>query len=186
MKIENPAALRFIIDDDLYLLASDKISGQNTMLIAHQLSTPSVAEPEARYTATQPEAETPVINFKYKGGNKRQFLVLVHYANTEFIEDAHITALENILKRKDLGLDDVAIVNLAKHPGHDKNGLLSFFQPERLLIMGKEAIPAGFAVSALNQIAQVEKLKILYSFSFAEMMNSNENKKIFWDQMKNL
>ena len=186
MKIENPAALRFIIEDDLYLLAGDRIAGQNPTTIVEQPASQTVAEPETQYTATQPEAETPVIDFKYKGGNKKHLLVLVNYLSVEFMEDAHLTALENILKRKDLALDDVAIVNLAKHPDQDKNELLDFFKPERLLIMGKDAVPAGLMVSALNQIGQTENIKTLYSFSFGEMMNSNDNKKIFWDQMKNL
>src|SRR4051812_23251682 len=99
MKIETPAALRFIMQEDIYLLPADK--------------TEPVSKP------TEAIAKTSKIDFNYLGKNNKKFLVVAHYTDQEHIADAHLTALENILKRKDHSLDDVAIFNLANHAQSD-------------------------------------------------------------------
>ena len=200
MKTENPAALRFIIDDDLYLLNSDKIStdAAATVLpdptpkliytpkpIAADL-TPQPAEIPEPIAANSTSTETALPVFKYLGSNKKHFLIVVHYTDAEFIDNAHLTALQNILKRKELELDDVAIFNLAPYTNATHNLLTDFFKPEKLLVMGKNALPVNIAPLVINQPKQLDNLMALYSFSFDEMMSSNDHKKAFWDQMKNL
>ena len=165
MRIENPAALRFIIEDDLYLLNKDKIT------------TPVV---------TPAVTETPIPEFKYLGLNKKNFLIIVHYEDIEFIDEAHLTALENILKRKELYLDDVAILNLANHNTHTFEQVTAYFNPQKLLLMGRKALPKNVTTLILNQQVRLTGCQALYSFSFDEMMSSNDNKKVFWDQMKTL
>jgi DNA polymerase III psi subunit len=44
----------------------------------------------------------------------------------------------------------------------------------------------GIGNLPLNQPVQGKKTHVLYSFSFDEMMSSNDNKKAFWEQMKTL
>jgi len=169
MKIENPAALRFIIDDDLYLLDKDKVFTP--------VSSPVIAEPVAE--------ETPVIDFKYMGGNKKSFLVLVHYTDTEFINDAHLTALTSIFKRLELAIEDVAILNMATHAASFEQ-VYAWFKPVKLLLMGKSALPKNIESLVLNEPKQLDSCRGLYSFSFDEMMSSNENKRTFWDLVKTL
>ena len=125
MKIEAPNALRFIFQDEIYLLDEDK-SSYNTV---------SVPEPA-------PEIKTPEPVFNYMGANKKNFLVLVSYTVHEFIADDHLTALESVLGRKGYNREDVAIFNIAKNPVEFE--LISgHFSPKILLILGKEAMPAG-------------------------------------------
>jgi hypothetical protein len=63
-------------------------------------------------------------------------LILVNYPNEEFIAAAHLAALENILKRKELALDDVAIYNVNKYAPVTIAKLKDIFKPEKLLILG--------------------------------------------------
>ena len=170
MRIEDPAALRFIIDEDLYLLDKDKTSTT--------ISAPGISAPGP--------IETPLPGFKYLGLNKKNFLIVVHYTTHEFIDDAHLTALQNILKRKELYLDDVAILNLANYAGFTFEHVTAYFTPERLLLMGEKALPKNTNTLLLNQPQTLGSSQALYSFSFDEMMSSNDNKKVFWDQMKTL
>jgi hypothetical protein len=163
MRIENPAALRFIIDDDLYLLDKDKI--------VTTISAPAVTE-------------TAAAEFKYIGSNKKNFLILVHYGDKEFMDDVHLTALENILKRMELYIDDVAILNIANHTAITLEEITSYFNPQKILLMGQKAFPQKMEAPVLNQPKQLKKCRALYSFSFDEMMSSNENKRVFWEQMK--
>ena len=166
MKIETPAALRFIMQDDIYLLPADK------------------TEPVSKPTETI--IKTPKIDFNYLGKNNKKFLVVTHYTNHEFIADAHLTALENILKRKDHALEDVAIFNLANHADADIEQLQNYFNPQKILLLGKNALPANIEALVFNQPQKTRNMMVLYSFSFDDMMDDVANKKAFWEQMKTL
>ena len=189
MKIENPAAYRFIIDEDIYLLNNDKAvlaaigheAAEQTIVLEAPVapSTPViVAEP--------PIEKAPVIEFKYLGKHQKKFLILVHYTGHEFIDEAHLTALTNILKRKELAIDDVAILNLAQHTNATFEQVADFFMPQKLLFMGKTSLLAGMDTLPHNQPKAVKDFTLLYSYSFDEMMDNNDLKKAFWEQVKNL
>ena len=175
MKIETPVAFSFIMPDELYLLHNDKVVGP-----APSTSMP-IPEP-----SPAPAIKTPPVNFNFMGGNKKKFLIITHYPDLEFINDTHLTALENILKRLEVTLDDAAIFNIAKYAGTGYQQVVGSFKPERLLLLGKNALPPGIGQLTLNQPQQLNNCNILFSFSFDEMMDSNENKKAFWEQMKKL
>jgi hypothetical protein len=165
VKAESPAALRFILQDDIYLLQNDKT-----------------------YTDEKPPgpvAGTPAVKLNYLGKYKKAFLVMVHYPGHEFIADVHLTALESILTRKDHVIDDVAIVNMATAALTNLDELLAYFNPKKLLLLGKEALPANMEALVLNEPKQIAGCMALYSFSFDDMMDNTENKKAFWEQMKN-
>lgn len=210
MKIDNPQAFRFIMQDEIYLLDKDK--GGNPARMA--VTPASTAVPEIITVAETPAPEanpikeqvtepgTPVVKamqepqphtqqtsgrgFNYLGKNKKNFLILVNYPTQEHIAPDHLAALENILKRKELLLDDVAILNVNAYAAVNLTDLAACFAPTRLVIMGKDSLPAGIGTLPFNQPLQGKKTHVLYSFSFDEMMSSNENKKTFWEHMKKL
>lgn len=204
MKVDNPSAFRFILDDEIYLLATDK-AGVNTPA-AQQLETPTATVETAIKPATaelpdqpattvitkttvQPspsDIKTPGPEFNYLGSNNKNFVILLNYANEEFIPAAHLTALQSMLQRKGFGLDDVAIVNINRYAPVTLAKLAEVFKPVKLLIMGKDSLPQGIGILPVNQPVQGKKTNVLYSLSFTEMMDSNEMKKAFWDQMKAL
>ena len=81
MKVESDQALRFILQDDIYLLHEDKLK---------------YASPGSQQTSVlQPQSETvtPKPIFNYLGANKKGLLVLTYYPNTDFIADDHLAAL---------------------------------------------------------------------------------------------
>jgi DNA polymerase III psi subunit len=202
MKVDNPQAFRFIMQDEIYLLDKDKgvkntPSADNTPVDETQpvveLTPPVIEQPVAEQISVTPEPQmpdlivkTPEITFNYLGKNNKNFLILVNYANEEFITTTHLTALESILKRKDLSIDDVAILNVHNDAPLKLATLSEYFKPTRLVIMGKDSLPEGIGNLPLNQPLQGKKTHVLYSFSFDEMMSSNDNKKTFWEQMKTL
>jgi hypothetical protein len=167
MKIENPIAFSFIMPDELYLLNKDK-----TLVTAREEPPP--------VTETRPD------NFNFMGDNKKNFLVIVHYPELEFIDDKHLTALESILKRLNFSVDDTAIFNIAKYTGTTIKQLMDYFKPRKLLLLGQQALPGGIGPVALNKIHISNNIPALFSFSFDEMMDNNENKKAFWERMKQL
>jgi len=213
MKVDNPQAFRFIMQDEIYLLNKDKgvnISPpaiapvvtekqEQTTIAAEFTEQPAQITPpvkEQLVTAPDPVAiipktpepiiQTVEAEFNYLGKNNKNFLVLVNYATEKHIAEAHLAALQNILKRKELSLDDVAILNVNKYAPVKLTALAAYFAPTRLVIMGKNALPEGIGNLPLNQPLQGKKTHVLYSFSFDEMMSSNDNKKTFWEHMKTL
>ena len=190
MKVENPVALRFILQDELYLLSADKTLYEKKAIPDHVIEAPI---PEVKTQVVDPiieeplpEVKTQAINFNYLGQNLKSFLILVHYPDLEFIDDSHLAALTNIIKRKDLSVDDIAIVNLARHANAQYDELVKFFKPAKLLVLGKSALPQGIAQLTLNAPKPLGGIAALYSFGFNEMMDSVEHKKAFWEQMKTL
>jgi len=191
VKVENSVALRFILQDELYLLKADKAMYENLAIAGPEIENivnvvPIAKEPlpVIKQAEPAPEVKTLPISFNYLGKNQKSFLVLVHYPETEFIDDAHLTALTNIIKRKDLSVDDIAIVNVAKQVNIAYNELLSFFKPSKLLVLGNKALPSGIPQLLLNTPKSLGDIVGLYSFAFGEMMDNVEHKKAFWEQVK--
>jgi hypothetical protein len=168
MKVENPVAFHFIMQDELYLLNKDK-----------DLYIKTTAAPE-------PVIETAPVNFNYLGGNKKSFLIVVHYPAQEFIDEKHLTALESTLKRLGFSIDDAAIFNRATYYDIGSKHLFDFFKPQKMLILGAVAIPPNMEGLDINKPKQLNSCNILYTFSFDEMIDNTENKKAFWEQMKQL
>jgi hypothetical protein len=167
VNIENPAAFGFIMQDEIYLLNKDKME-------------------YGKPRATEPVITAPELSFNYLGGNKKNFVVVVHYPELEFIAENHLTALENILKRLEFSLDDIAIVNKAKHDDLTLAGLTDFFKPAKLLLLGSNALPQGIGALSSNEPKQINSFNVLFTFSFDEMMDNQDYKKAFWEQMKKL
>lgn len=223
MKAEHAAALKYIFQDEVYLLPNEKsferpanaqsvtapspVAEPVASAVPEQVAMPAVTAEPARVTppatlpapvipkveptpAPQPKAESavqaPAAPFNYLGSNKKAFLIFTHYPNQDFMHQEHLTALQSILKRKEIELDDVAILNLAKAANTKWGDIYRHFSPKKVLVLGKEAIPEGLNVPALNTLKVAPAASLLYSFSFEDMMSSTENKKAFWEQMKNL
>lgn len=167
MKVEDNNALRFLLQDEIYLLNDDKAQYANP-------------------TISSPIIETPKPVFNYLGSNKKNFLVLVNYADHDFMKDDHLAALESVLTRLDHTREDVAILNTSKHGWADQQQLLAHFTPEKMVMLGQQALPNGIDKLDLNRTQKIGNTILLYTFSFDEMMTNVENKKAFWEQMKNL
>ena len=173
MKVESGQALRFILEDEIYLLKEDKLSylkpGNQPVVIPQP----------------QPATVTPKPVFNYLGSNKKHFLVLTYYPDNDFIADDHLAALESVLGRKNHAREDVAILNIAKNASEYPE-LISHFKPQIILILGQQAIPAGIHQPKFNQIEKRDDVTLLFTFAFDEMMTNVDNKKAFWEQVKSL
>jgi hypothetical protein len=170
VNVENPYAFSFIMNDELFLLKKDKVAAAAVV--------PSPPSPTP--------VKTPPQGFNFMGANKKNFLIVTHYPETEFIDQAHLAALESVLTRLGLSIDDTAIINRAKYTDASHRELSDFFKPHKLLLLGEEALPAGMEPPTLNQPKKINGCPVLYSFSFGEMMDNNAYKKAFWEQMKQL
>lgn len=183
MTVENPMAYSFIMQDDIYLLDSDK----EQYSVQQEVALPSVAaEPEPVYTPTPSAVAPEAINFTYLGGNKKSFLVITHYPEHDFMHDKHLAALESTLSRLSITRDDIAIINRFNYTSAAFEDINSFFAPKKILVLGRQALPEKLGKLELNKIKRSSTITALFTFSFDEMMDSVEHKKAFWEQMKQL
>jgi hypothetical protein len=169
MNVENPLAYSFLLQDDIYLLAADKQLFQKK------------EEPIAEAIAMK---QTPAPVFKYLGGHKKQYLIITHYPDGDFIPAPHLAALESTLKRLGYEPDDTAIFNRANYLGAQFQEIIEYFKSQKILILGNDALPPAMDAVQLNKAEQVGNIRTLFTFSFKEMMDSQENKKAFWEAMK--
>jgi len=169
MIVENPLSYSFVFQDDLFLLNSDRQAFRDL---------------PGPYPQETPDLETSKIAYNYLGGYKKRLLVFTHYPAVDFMDQTHLGALESTLKRLSYELDDIAIFNLAGHQDAGLEALSGFFAPQKMLFLGKSALPRGFASLPFNKTGALGGCAVLLTFSFDEMMGNNENKKAFWEQMK--
>src|ERR1700748_2966248 len=111
MIIENPAALQFLLTEEIYFSKNDidnfEVAPPDTV---------TVEPPPVENIPVQPTViQTPVVEFQYLGQNKKGFLIVCHYADQAHMGVKHLEALKSALQRKELGLDDIAILNLSRH-----------------------------------------------------------------------
>ncbi len=179
MKAETlPGQLTYFLPEELYLLKADKDFYSNPAA--------RVEEPPAEQPTTT-AIETPAPVFKYKGGNQKNFLIITHYPGTDFIAEAHLTPLTSTLGRLMFTTDDTAIVNISHYPNHTWNQLLDYFKPQKLMVLGKAALPNDMPALPFNEVTETpEGYRALYTFGFDEMMGQKDNTKIFWNQIKTL
>lgn len=186
MIIDNTAGFQFLLSEDIYLLKQDLGN-----LKGPDMEQPVTVPAEPEYVAEEPLIsppepifikQTPVLRFDYMGGNKQNFLIICSYNGA--IDEKHVAALTSTLQRKELSLDDVAIMNLVDFSGATNTQLMDFFKPARLLILGNDSQLLGWDKFKLNELQNAEGVKVLYTHSFGEMMGDRDKTKAFWEQMK--
>lgn len=167
MTIENTTALQILMNDDLYLTQAD----------LHKESFAAVFV-EAEIVLP----EIPSRKIEFLGKNLQNFLVLTE----KLILDNHLKALESTLLRKQLSLDDVAIVDFSAQDDLTFEELNASFMPQKLVSFGVNSEKINLPETDLNQLTTFGNCQILYTYSFEEMLGNKEKTKAFWEPMKNI
>lgn len=164
LKTNDKLALKVLMTDDLYM-----VKAQQEV---------SAAVPEVILVQEE-------VYFKYLGENNKYILFLVDEPGGEIISQDNLKSLLNILKAKKQELRDVAILNYYAFAGTSFQQLKSFFACTKLVLIGINPSSLALSEVSANQISVHEGVKILASFSFAEMGQDEVKKRIFWNEMKN-
>lgn len=157
----NPAALRFLMNEDLYLV--DPVQGVQ---------------------GSAAEGSSPA--FDYLGENNRYLLLLVHIPQQKNLPSQEMDALINTLKAKKMSLYDVALLNIAHYPSATFDNLKDFFVCKTLVLLGVAPQQIQLQKVALNSITAIDNVTVLATYSFAEMLADTDKKRAFWNEMKKL
>ena len=168
MIAENPTALQILMNEDLFLTTEDRI--QEEKLILQVLPEESAIIIE----------EKPAPQFTYIGKNLKKFLVLT----AEGLHENHLKALENTLTRKQMSLDDVAVVDFSAYDKISFDQLNASFMPLKLVCFGLKPELLGLPQIGFNEVGTYSNCRILYTYSFSEMLGNKDKTKLFWEPMK--
>ncbi|RYE36032.1 MAG: hypothetical protein EOP42_04840 [Sphingobacteriaceae bacterium] len=168
MIAESAAALQILMNDDLYLSRED-LQNSFPAKITVETELVTIEEP------VQPE-------ISFTGKNLKNILVLT---DAPVLEN-HLKALENTLLRKQLSLDDVALVDFSANANLTYQNLHTSFMPQKLILFGLNPARINLSETVLNQIVCIDDLEILHTYSFDEMLGNKDKTKAFWEPMKNL
>lgn len=169
LKATHPVSLQFLMNEEIYLIDS-------VMPVQHSSTETKIEK--------APEQPIENIAFDYLGENNKYFLLLVNYPDHKIMAPKELEALQSILGAKKMELKDVAIVNLHKYPQANFKLLKDFFACNKIVFFGINPQQIQLPGITSNQITEHDSVKLLGTFSFTEMMDNVDKKKLFWNTMK--
>lgn len=173
MKAEYNAALQILMNDDLFLTNNDR----------HHVNEPVTLNLVEEAIQQVADVKTVTLNeFDFLGKNRKNFLILIDQS----LQENHLKALESTLLRKQLLLDDVAILNYADYKNFNFEQLNAVFTAQKLVLFGLKPENLGLPEMVMNQVINNQNCQILYTYNFDEMLGNKEKTKAFWEPMKNL
>lgn len=124
------------------------------------------------------------------GGNRSGLLFITSFSSEPTqhrLPSAEMEAFEKILDALKLKVDDIALINIAAEQP-EFSALLSYFNPEKVVVLGTSLRLKGLGdldvQPTLHQVHTQDKLSILHSYSFSEMMDDVDKKRVFWSNLK--
>lgn len=162
MKASDPAALQYLMTEDIYLISEEEL-----------------AETSLNSQETGP-------SFNYLGENNKFMLLLIREDSHPNLRSNELEALANILGAKRMSIKDVAIVNQRKYTACSWKEFKGYFGCRSIVLFGVDPPDLKIRPLPKNVITDFEGMQVLFTYSFAEMMNSVDKKREFWNQMKKL
>lgn len=173
LKTESSLALSILLNEDIYVFKEDI---EEVQTVTNLESLP--AEPEH----TEPVTSKP--SFNYMGENNKSVLVIVNDPESEFLNQTDLIFLLKILSAKKLELNDIAIMNLAKHTNYEFENLKNFFACNRILTYGIHPNILGMQGLTSNALQEFNGVKFLGTWSLRQMVNDDNKKRTYWNVLK--
>ena len=173
----DPSALKCLLTEDLYLISKNKdlIEEKNGESMESDLSAISKT----------PTTEKNDLYFDYLGENNTYFLILIEDKKHPQIAPTTLETLLKIMHAKGLALKDLAILNSANYPNVCFDDLKAFFACAKIVLLGINPQQLGLPPTlAANQPEVCHGVKIMASYSLAEMDANQDRKREFWNVMK--
>lgn len=190
---EDPVALTHLMSETLFKTeeeTQEEMEGATAETVALEANEPVVAIETATIYNTAPTPEPQPLSFY--GKNTSNLLFLYDQANgpdNHALTATEMEAFGKILTALKLSFDDIALVNWDfQQPSAAL--LLSTFEPQKIVVLGTQinSQSLGFTITepTLHHVQQFQNIPFLHSYSFAEMLDDVEKKRVFWGSLKAL
>jgi len=166
-----------LIDD------ADAAMHSHTKLLAPDVEI-NVAEKKVSSTSKK-SAEALRIAFKSLGNNQKNVLIGVNYPERANLPDTQLDFLTNLLKACNLGLNDVAIINLNNYPDAVYTEILEHFKSKIVMLFGITAHQFGFPFEIPEyQVQQFAGRTVIHSPALHELENDKVAKGKLWTSLR--
>ena len=165
LNTNNPYALRYLLNETVYAFEITKKD----------------KEPNE-----EPLVEISPI-YQFLGGNKKQILYIVDNQAHAYFSTGALDAFSRTINALGLSMEDIAVFNIGKHtPIINFDQICAYFNPQKVILAGASPTQLTLNNLSLNDPITIDNIKVLYTFSFEEMLTDTERKKTFWQQVKTL
>ncbi len=122
-------------------------------------------------------------DLKFKGSNQRKVLIIVDYADHEYIAPEDEEFLSKVLQAVNISMTEVALLNLVSNSDFDYADALKF-EAAHILYFGKNKIlPSQFTNYSIQSVSNRQ---VLLSPSLAQIAAATSEKKLLWGALKQM
>lgn len=191
--ITNPAALPLFFNEDVFLVKSE-CDGPiaSSVTVAADVSSSEILQPVTAAVAAlampeeKPMPIIPKIEFKFKGNNKKNILILVNDATNDVSNEEGVELLRKLVKAIGLQGADFALVNYAHYPTASYQQLHSFFKCQLFLSFGITASELGLNEITLHQLVKYNEVQMVFTNNLATLAGDNPTKITLWKSLQQL
>lgn len=194
--ITNPAALPLFFNEDVFLVKSEydapKVSSITDAEVVANVRSSEIEQPAAAVVSAlaipeeKPIPVMPKIEFKFKGNNKKNILILVNDATNDVSNAEGVELLRKLVKAIGLQGADFALVNYANYPKANYQQLYSFFKCQLLLSFGITASDLGLNELTLHRLTRYNEVQMVFTNNLAALAGDNPTKIILWKSLQQL
>lgn len=161
---EHPVALRYLMNETLFAVDGQAVS--------------------------EPLSKVPGLSFF--GGNRSGILFISPHSSgpgEHTLPESEMRAFEKILGALQLTTENIALIHVPNSSSADAKPslrqLVDFFKSQRIVLLGTDLQIEGVK-PVLHEIQQEGDYRYLHSYSFREMGEDVQKKRLFWNQVKAL
>jgi len=163
LNTNNPYALRYLLNETVYAFEITKKDGEPNEEPLVELSP----------------------DYEFLGGNKKQILYIVENQAHAYFSSGALDAFSRTINALGLSMEDIAVFNIVEHT-INFDQICTYFSPQKIILAGASPTQLTLNNLSLNDPLTINNVKVLYTFSFEEMLTDIERKKTFWQQVKTL
>ena len=146
------------------------------------ISSPSLDNTPVEISPIQKE---PEIILKTYGGNNKNILFVIADNHNEFLSADAELAFMKILQALKLTLEDIALFNYNQScPEIAFEKIKEKLNPKSCIFLGAQPELLGVEGCAKNILKVEDNIQFLATYSFDEMLDDIEKKRLFWDAIK--
>jgi len=205
MQTNHPVALSILLNEELYFLddasqtqpldtvktepittvepiLDDLPKEQIKELVPETLQIPVLPVKEELQQEQPVIASKPV--FSYLGENNKYILIVVKESVKEFINQDELGFLLKILAAKKWELKDIAIINTEKYSTLNFDDLKDYFACSKILTFGINLTSLNIAGAVANKTLTYKDVKVLGTWTLAQLEKDVSKKTIYWNELK--
>lgn len=181
----NAAALPLFFDDEIFLI-NPAANTQTAPAIAVNEEVLPVALPQIKPTAVVEATILTPPEFKFKGQNKKNILILVNDPLHEVSTPEGVELLRKLVLAIQLQGADFALLNYAHYPNTSFQTLKDFFNCKLLLAFGVAATELQLNEPTLHQLTNQEDTQMVLTTNLQTLPTNTAAKAMLWASLKQL